>query len=167
MEISNNTGFLKNFYTEDLFIVHEKAPTTNETKKIMDKPASDIKIKGENKKGVLILIDEPEHHFLSEKDMDFLEKILKNGLDMGFDDVGLVNLHKINDRKAVMEIAHKYMIGFGIPDNILEDPGPGLYHLFKRDENTFLLADKLQDIMANIDKKKALWSNLKQMFNIK
>jgi hypothetical protein len=122
---------------------------------------------GENKKGVVILVNYPDERWIYFKDKIILERILAS-IKLTFEDVALINTHfykpeSIDELSDTLSISK--LIGFGINDPFLK----GL----KREEPekttktaVFLMNSDLDEIAMDNSKKRILWNNLKVMFNI-
>jgi len=112
---------------------------------------------------VLILVDED----LLPSDLLFLEKILK-AVHLDIDGVDLLNVHGTKTINFAELLAGKYIhhfFTFGVPFSRLNlDIMMDRYHPVRFEGITFLMADPLPAIEADVALKKKLWESLKKVF---
>lgn len=112
---------------------------------------------------VLILVDED----LLPSDLLFLEKILK-AVHLDVDGVDLLNVHGTKNVDFAELLAGKYIhhfFTFGVPFSRLNlDIMMDRYHPVRFEGITFLMADPLPAIEADVALKKQLWQSLKKVF---
>ena len=128
-----------------------------------------LKFLGNNKRNILILINEKEQAFLSDGDLTFLISIL-NACKISVEDTALVNCYQCTD--AVYE-------------NLQEQFSPGIilflgtepqdldfpiqiphYHIQKYNKQQYVCAPSLKVLAADKEEKKQLWNVLKALFSI-
>ncbi|WP_375445330.1 hypothetical protein [uncultured Fibrella sp.] len=112
---------------------------------------------------VLILVDED----LLPSDLLFLEKILK-AVHLDVDGVDLLNVHGTKNVDFAELLTGKYIhhfFTFGVPFSRLNlDIMMDRYHPVRFEGITFLMADPLPAIEADVALKKKLWESLKKVF---
>ncbi|HEY0108801.1 MAG TPA: hypothetical protein VGB67_04180 [Fibrella sp.] len=112
---------------------------------------------------VLILVDED----LLPSDLLFLEKILK-AVNLDVDGVDLLNVHGTKNVNFSELLAGKYIhhfFTFGVPFSRLNlDIMMDRYQPVRFEGITFLMADPLPAIEADVALKKKLWESLKKIF---
>ena len=130
-------------------------------------PEATIDFYGQNRKGILILTDYSDEKHLSIGDSEFLKKILQ-AVNLTFDDIALVNIARHNtpaQLNKVNQFGAKTVIAFGIKNESLGAVHQTThYELVDQGEMHVLCADALSTIATDNDKKRKLWTNLKQMF---
>lgn len=180
--IMENTEFLKYFINEDIYKIDEESvPSTSkpvvETHKAehVEKPQQETPkveepqeaiapspvpvFKGGNKKGVLVLVEDAEAEFLNQKDLDYLLKIL-GAVKLSLDDIALVNASKetgysrISFQQALV-FTTNHSLPLGSNQKYSQIPFEG---------NQVLLADRLDQIAASVELRKALWDALRLLF---
>ena len=143
----------------------EKATTTPE--KVKATKINPKLIFGENRKGLLILVEDPAHPVMERADGLFLKDVLK-AIGYTFDDVAIVNICQClsdADWEAVNSITFTHFFSFGVsrpelPATTTLAP----YELESSRNRKFLMIDKLAVLRAERSRKIALWNLLKQMF---
>lgn len=122
---------------------------------------------GENRKGLLILVEDKDHPVMERADGLFLKDVLK-AIGYSFDDVAIVNICQClseADWEAVNNISFTHLFSFGVsrsevPATITLAP----YELESSKNRKFLMVDKLTVLRAERSRKIALWNLLKPMF---
>jgi len=177
--MEENKELLKYIYHEDLYLVDEAAESTSsqpvlekekDTNQSENKPTvveetKPVTFFGGNEKGILILVDDPAHIFLNQKDLEFLMKIIESGLRFSEKDIALVNIAKYQTDQVLDEIPYNYLISFG-NKSLIETNNSSLYQLTENHGKKMLFADNLTDIAGDQAKKKLLWTAMKTMFNL-
>lgn len=119
---------------------------------------------GENLKHCIVLVDSTEE-LLEEPLKDFLYKII-GAVKRNPEDVLLANCHEASTDQIEALLAnnnHKHILSFGTQVlTELKDAQP--YEIHKPKYVAMLKADPLSEIASNVDKKKALWKALQEMF---
>ncbi len=167
------------FITEPIYVVNEPAPFFTEE---VVEPEAEVNeelpvldYKGENRKEILILVDEKNKPYLSEKDETFLTKIL-GATGLTFTDIALLNLHSLREQieyfPDVFQLLHDFpfrtLILFGnIPETLPFTRYLNKYQIVQDDlEKTYLQADALKEIANDRSKKQLLWRNLQDVFAV-
>lgn len=109
-----------------------------------------------------IFVEDKNSVFLNTNDEDFLRKILKAvGQDLGkIELINIVNLENTDNSTYLSLIKSSKIISFGVD---LDTKG-NLYTLQNQNKQQILLAESLRQIAQSQEKKKLLWSALKQLF---
>ena len=170
--MENENAFLPYFITEDIYVVSEDAAEiTARIEEAIEVAEStpeyiepSIKYKGENKKGILILIENNEGEYLTSADEIFLSKILQAvGIQLG--DIALVNLKAEHNLEQILKIEHATAIAFTTKYAQLNSEIPNeLYQIHTHANAKILLADPLHEISQEKEKKMKLWEQLQILF---
>lgn len=136
---------------------------------VVEEPAAPVYVKplptaGDNLKNCIVLVDSAEE-LLEEPLKELLYKILGAVKRMP-EDVLLANCRNADKDQIEALLAnnnHKHVLAFGT--EVLADlQGVSLYDIHKPKYVAMLKADPLTEIASNVDKKKALWKALQEMF---
>ncbi|MDN5199733.1 hypothetical protein QQ008_00125 [Fulvivirgaceae bacterium BMA10] len=178
-------NYLHNILTEDIYILQEPEANSSTTNKklspteevIAETKVSDnnqneatpkLNIKGENKKGILVLVNHQTEAFLEKEDEVLLSKILQS-VKLSFEDIALVNAHALDDQLGLLkEISYKKIVSFGVEDLnfAITQSSVKHYDLVPLNDGKLLLADSLKVISSDVEKKKKLWGGLKELFDV-
>ena len=170
--MENKNSFLPYFITEDIYVVSEDvteiiAPTEEVTVVAESTPeyiAPSIKYKGENKKGILILVENKEAEYLNSEDEIFLSKILQ-AVGIQLDDIALVNLKAEHKLEQILKIEHTTAIAFTAKyAQLNSEIAKDLYQIHTHENVKILLADPLHEISQEKEKKMKLWKQLQVLF---
>lgn len=129
-------------------------------------PARVLEYAGKNLKKILILFENPNQEKLPSAQELFLGKIL-HAVNLNFDDIALVNAARLDDAlmRQVSDFDAIVQISFGVKNLGLDfKPDTPPYKIFKARAKTLLLADHLEAIERDKEKKVSLWTNLKSLF---
>ncbi|WP_017732209.1 hypothetical protein [Nafulsella turpanensis] len=122
---------------------------------------------GENRKGLLILVEDPNHPIMERADGLFLKDVLK-AIQYTFDDVAIVNICQCQnpaDWEAINEIPFTHFFSFGVSrQEVPATTTLAPYELEKSKGRKLLMVDKLSVLRAERSRKIALWNLLKQLF---
>lgn len=152
----NESKFLGNLYDEDIYLIKESIPSEEKQQEEVK-----IEIKGDNRKGIVVLIDYPQANFLPGNLDEFFQKIM-SAVSLTYKDIALINLAQA----AIDEIPlpHTKILTFGIS----KIPGLNLdlkrYEIIKENDIEILNADSLKDISENKELKGQLWNSIRQLF---
>ena len=139
-----------------------------EKTKPLQQPDSAVKYLGENKKGVLILVEDKTAPFLNETAFNLLLNILTAcKLNMG--DVALVNKSslKVPLTRAIKELSAKNILLFGIEAREMNLPIDFPHYQVQKHGNlSYLTADDFETLEADKQLKGKLWLCLKKIFNL-
>ena len=177
--MENNSELLKYIYQEDLYIIDEPEPTHNaiEAGSNLEIPDDEqvieqinepkpVKYLGSNNKGILILVNDTESEFLNPHDLDFLMKIVESGLKFSKMDIAIVNCVKYPYWQIFDEVHHACIVAFGSHQTDMIQGLPK-YQVFNQEEGTkILLADDLNTVEGDKEKKMQLWKALQRMFDL-
>lgn len=180
--IAENKHFLPFFLTEPIYLVPEENQTketkTTEANKetVLPelKPEADgppklpvLPYEGKNLKKVLLLFQNKKEEKLPKQEELFLGKIL-HAVNLNFDDVALLNIESVEE-EAYPHLNHfdaPVWISFGVTHpNLIVAPTFPKYEIKKIANGKCLLADPLEEIEKEKEKKVKLWNSLKLMFN--
>ena len=127
---------------------------------------------GENKKNVIIMVNEPKAVYLSEDDLGFLTTILK-ACQLSLADIGIINIaeQKVNFETIKQELRPKKILLFDVEPSVIKLPF--LIPVFQPqnfDDCTIMVAPPLPYLNKPTQEgkllKTKLWVSLKQVFNI-
>ncbi len=120
---------------------------------------------GENRKGILIVVNEAEHPFLSEANLAFLTTIL-SACALSLQDVAIINSHQmqagVDDLQA--QFSPKKILLLNIDAALFSLAAVDNYVVSKASTLDYLLAPSLDAIQTSQDEKRKLWAGLKQLF---
>ncbi|HYH15552.1 MAG TPA: hypothetical protein VD794_10035 [Flavisolibacter sp.] len=132
-------------------------------------PSSGTKFLGENRKHILVIVNDDRVTYLTEQELTFFTKVL-SACELGLEDVAIVNwshLLKKNYQALQDELRSKTVllfnltpIEFGLP---LHFPP---FQTQEFDQRIYLQAPSLTSIEQDVTAKKQLWTALKKLFAI-
>ncbi len=175
MLIQDNPRALSLFLTEPVYLVKEevfnlKVKETEENPVEVAANASTpapIIYEGKNLKKVLLLYKGADKQLPSAQ-RDFLGKILQS-VNLNFEDIALVNTHILSTEQFPLlnKMEAKVWLSFGVTHEALDiKENTPYYKIIKTENTSLLLANALEEIETDRDKKVLLWNNLKSLFNI-
>ena len=143
-------------------------PLGQVTNKKSDENASRFKFLGNNKKQVLVIVENPGNTFLPDEELNFLTGIL-HACKLSIDDVALVNI--ANQPSAYKELLAFFKSRivllfavepshFGLPMNFPH------YQIQAYANNSFLYSPSLKELENDRVEKSKLWVCLKRLFNL-
>lgn len=154
---------LEQLFNKSLIAVEIQQPA------LVAAPLKPVNMLGENKRGVLILVNYNETVFLPENELNFLIGIL-SACKLTMEDVGIVNLAKskqLNYQSIQKEISCNILLMFGVLPKAIEMPLDFPYYQLQNYNNhTHLCAPCLSALMNDKTEKGKLWTSLKQLFSI-
>lgn len=134
--------------------------------KASEAPQPDL-LWGSLDRGVLVLVNYPDHPLMDRPDGLFLVEILK-AVGFDFKSVGTLNISRCKtaaDWEWVRNLPWQQVISFGIQHPELDFTyQTAQYQKFERNGRTVLLAESLSQIRADQGRKKRLWNLLRQAF---
>ncbi len=148
-------------------------------KSMADKNAEDIQNEenkkwflGDNKKRIVILVNEANAVFIDDDALQLLTRILA-GCNLNLADVAIINFHKNSADYLQLKKAlePQYFFLFGVTALQIQLPFTiPQYQIQQYDDCTFLLAPSLISMLGEDEKTKKektkLWNCLKKIFNI-
>lgn len=162
-----DSEFLKHFIQEPIYVIDKassvKAPEPSSEVVQEETPISSIKpkvlkSKGENQKGIVILVSYDNVEIINSTDEQFLLKIL-GAVKLALSDVAIINLSD-HDRNISLP-DHSVCLNF----NSKADQGESnLYEIQQNNGATTLSCDNLSVIASDTSKKKLLWTALQTLF---
>jgi hypothetical protein len=124
---------------------------------------------GNNRKNILILLNEAGAVHLPDRELNFLTGIL-TACKLSLDDVAIINLDKhkdVNYKDLVREFKSRVVLLFNIAPAELGLPvNFPHYQVQPLAQQTFLAAPSLGDLENDRLEKSKLWVSLKRLFNI-
>ena len=130
---------------------------------------NDLQFLGKNQKNVLIIVEEQNAVYLPDEDLNFLVEILK-ACNLSLSDTALINVFKnkaINYRSLIEKFKPETILFFGIEPAKLEFPLQfPHYQVQAYNDQTYLSVPSLNELSADIDKKKQFWACLRKLFSI-
>ena len=161
-----NRSFFQSFYPEGIFVIPEKSKTVL-TLEIEKEQVFEVKFYGGNKQKILILVEDVEAEFISEKDKEFLGKVL-GAIKLTYNDVALINTFKnssLSFQDYLNQINFTKLILFGKEPKGLTESGILKYKISTVGDVEILHADILSEIQDDKNKKVKLWEELKKLFS--
>lgn len=159
---------LKMLFDEDLYLVKESSQTHSTT----DAPALEqapqqksgpahLTYKGDNLKGVAVLVDDATNEYLNPNDETLLLTILK-AVNLSLQDVALCNLAKTTSQWQEQLNVNKAIL-FGISPETYGKQFE-MYKLISKNDIAYLFAHPLSQLSNDKSLKLKLWGSLKEMF---
>ena len=165
--MSDQHNFLAFFLREPVYVVPEP-------ESLFSSSVPEIPRWGRGRQEILILAREPEYEFLAPSDQTFLEKVLQ-AVSLASDDITLINTERLIELTQqgssvddlLATIPHRTGLVFGeAPDQWSLGGVLAPYVIEESDDRRWLLADPLNEIATNTDKKALLWKGLQQLFKV-
>lgn len=155
------TVLVQNLYKKSLVDLE-----TNQSEQ-MTKKEDKWSFLGENKKHIVLIINENDYAYLSEEQMKFLMDIL-SACKLSMVDVSLINFARnptIDDEKLLQYFSPEKLIFFGVSLPELGFPLQiPMYKLQSYNQQTYLSVPKLQVLFEQKDQKLLFWNCLKSLF---
>lgn len=149
-------------------VVEEQAANAPKTVDSTEK----IKFLGENGKGNIIIVDQPEAVFLMEDDLTFLTNILK-ACQLNLADIAIINIaaHRVNYEAIKEQLNPRNILLFDVEPSAIKLPFMiPAFQLQKFDGCTIMVAPPLHLLNKPTTDgkllKTKLWLSLRQIFNI-
>lgn len=126
-----------------------------------------ISFLGKNEKNIAIVVDEKDHAFLSEANLELLVGIL-TACHLSMADVAIINTHTnkgFNYQDLLAHFSPAVVLLFGVEPEVMEFPlhfPP--YKLQQHARLTYLSSASLNTLASDTDQKKKLWLCLQQHF---
>jgi len=165
MDELNEVG-LKLFFDDELFLINEQTPVaavaTQPTK--VKEPAPEpykVAFKGENNKGIGIIINETNQEFLNQEDETLLANILK-AVGLTLNDVAIINQHHAGiEWQNKVNCSKVFLFGIKPADyNLSTD----LYELLQNKNAQWVFSNSLSEIGKDKLLKGKLWVKLQEVF---
>ena len=155
------------------FIIQDLFQTTlvdlNNEKRIEIQTNKELNIFGGNKQHIILLVNDPEAAFITDKQLTFLSGIL-NACKLTLEDVGVLNINSypgISYKKVADIFTPRIVMMFGIlPDAIQL---PFVMPEFQRqsyNNQIYLAVPSLNELENNRELKRKLWMVLQQIFSL-
>ena len=140
-----------------------------ETATLVEEPSTPVYVKplptaGDNLKHCIVLVDSTQA-LLEDPLKELLYKIM-GSVKRKPEDILLANCKNADPEQIEALLAnnnHRHVLAFGT-EVLAELKGVTSYAIHKVGPKSFLKADSLTEITTNVDKKKALWKALQEMF---
>jgi len=163
-----DTNALRYILEDELYLLDEDKNLYNETKASAPEiktPPPSFNYLGSNKKNFLVVVHYPGYEFIQDEHLSALEKVL-SGIKHSRDDVAILNLAK-NDGAAYAQIAAFFnpqtVVILGkqaLPEGLT---GLDFNTIATTDSAKALLTFSFDEMMTNIDNKKAFWEQIKNL----
>ncbi|RNL54713.1 hypothetical protein [Pedobacter jejuensis] len=152
---------------ENPILVAHKHPESLEIPPILEenKPKTEFKFLGGNKKFVLILVNDKTYDVSTEQGRDLLRKIVK-AIDLSTPDFALLNFaNHIGTDYAELQQFFKpqLMLAFGVETSHLNLDLVWENEILTHESTRMIFAPNLHDLDGNLAEKKALWSHLQKI----
>lgn len=130
-------------------------------------PAQPDLIWGSLQKGLLILVDYPQHPLMERTDGLFLVDILK-AVGFDFKEVATLNVQRCKtaaDWQYVRNLSYTWALSFGVQHEELPFTlQQATYQTVKDGNKLIMLAENLATVRGDVSRKKLLWNLLKGVF---
>ncbi len=160
--------WLRNFITEDIYVVKGQPPTPSpeNTKDAGDTsdtetptPIPPPSYRGQNKKNILVLVDKA----LEPDQEDLLVKILQSA-GLKWEDIALIVWPDSQRADLIRTLGSHVVLSFGLDSDPWCDTVP--YEISTANGLSHLQADSLSSIAGEVELKRKLWSALKTLFGV-
>ncbi|UII30511.1 hypothetical protein LVD17_19655 [Fulvivirga ulvae] len=179
-------SFLKHFITEPVYVIPgenlpaskvelkeektvavvEEAAEVYQQPEPEQKQVKELVFKGDNKKRILVIVDQPEEEFINAADESFLSKII-GAIKLDISDIAIVNFPNNNglNKETLLDFnASKYLV-FGVSDSkLFKDNLPPYQAIDIENGKQVLSCSSLTAIASDPTQKKLLWTALQKMF---
>ncbi len=148
-------SFLKILLNEDIYVINEEKESAIEE--------ATLKYYGENKKHITVIVEEVNPDFMRSVSFQFLNKIME-AVKLSQHEYALINLQENKActlERIMKELAPNHIIIFGESDFSNLDN----YEISEIEGSTMLQSDSLTDVQTDVEKKKALWKALQEVFS--
>jgi len=176
-----DNSYLPNLINEDIYVIKENssAPEVRAVaKEVIDietvpensveEPATvyvqPLPTEGNNLKHCLVFVESTET-ILDKDSKTFLENILKS-VKRSLEDILIVNVKEANEEQIQAILAeqnHRQLLVFG-SEKMTSLKDIDNYSVYSENHKSFLKADGLDTISKAVEKKKALWAALQEIF---
>ena len=159
--IKLNPELVQQLYRKSLVEIEKSSPIPPITEK---QPVSFL---GKNEKHIVVVVDEKDHAFLSETDLELLVGIL-TACNLTIADVAIINMHGnngFNYEGLLAKFSPAIVLLFGVEAEEMEFPlhfPP--YKLQQHGRHTYLSSASLNTLATDTEQKKKLWPCLQQYF---
>ena len=159
---------LSNFLCHNLFKNSLIGPTEGEKIPEISKK-SKIQHLGLNNQHILFLVNDAEHKYLSDGEMEMLTNLL-TACKLSVADIALVNFAHCNHatyEDLISELKSKKILTFGISTKELGLPfNVPDFQIQKFQNQIYLFNPPMEKILNDVHLKKTLWNCLKNLFSI-
>lgn len=165
---------LTNLYTNSLVIINEQVEEKQSDTVSINEPLKQnpIAFLGENKKQIVLLVNEENAVFITDEQYSFMSNLL-TACKLNMADVALINLYNINItyHQLQQQFTAKNVVLFNISTSQIQLPfSIPHYQLQDYAGCKFMVANSINDFMQTTQQakllKSKLWVCLKNMFNI-
>jgi len=193
-ELTTSGDGLRLFFTDDIYLVDEPSPAKGLAPEGVDaqqnvqmpatpvaalpvfsepsvgltktsRPKVEYKYLGNNKRNILILVNDAAHDVSDENGRELLRKILKS-VNLSTADFALLNYHRYQESSYAELMAHfasTIVFAFGVSPLQLGLNQHPLNAVVREGEVMLVFAAELKQLDADLNGKKALWGCLKQL----
>ncbi|MEJ2882833.1 hypothetical protein [Pedobacter sp. GR22-6] len=175
-ELTTSGDGLRLFFTDDVYLVKEaesqQIPDSLPIEPVQAKVAATVaaappeyKFLGNNKRNILILVNDPLHEVSDEKGRELLRKIVKS-VNLSANDFALLNYHQYPDSSYTQLMAHftsTIVFAFGVSSQQLGLPVHPENVVVREGEVMLIFSAELKRLEADMEGKKALWGSLKKL----
>lgn len=131
--------------------------------------SEDFVFLGNNKKNILLIVNDENALYLTDQDLNFLIGIL-TACKLTLSDTALINFNKnpnINYKKITAHFKPQSIICLGVDLKLLEFPLEfPQYQVQQYNGQSYLTAPSLETLAADKQEKLLLWNCLKKMFSL-
>jgi hypothetical protein len=123
---------------------------------------------GNNLKQICVLVSDEEAVYLKENELSFLLGVL-SACKLSMADIALINLYKNNLTYTLIkeEAAAQIVLLFGVTPSHIDLPlSFPQYQIQQYNEQQYVYAPTLTELMNNKEEKTKLWNTLKKLFSL-
>ena len=173
----SNPLFLSNLLNEGIYVIDEKDEKKHNPNYVSEEkenlvkesatPYKSVEFIGENKKSTAILVEYKDTRWITEKDKMVLQKIL-TAVNHDFNDIALINVNQLQNSdvdQIIEKIECKNIIGFDINKSFIKNLITDKLQTIGKTKTLFT-SFNLTEIAMSKEKKRILWTNMKEMFGM-
>lgn len=185
-QLTSNAAALPLFFDDEIFLINpaantQTAPAIAVNEEVLPvalpqiKPTAvveatiltppEFKFKGQNKKNILILVNDPLHEVSTPEGVELLRKLVLAIQLQGADFALLNYAHYPNTSFQTLKdfFNCKLLLAFGVAATELQLNEPTLHQLTNQEDTQMVLTTNLQTLPTNTAAKAMLWASLKQL----
>jgi hypothetical protein len=165
---------IENLQEEKEKITVEPKPPVPDIEKPLteNKEKQSLKFLGQNKKNIVVVVDEAKALFINEAELDFLTKIL-TACNLNLADIAIVNIHdqQLTFQQLKEQLHAQYVLLLGIEPTVIRLPfSVPPFQVQPFADTTIFHTPALSAMLANTQEsrllKSKLWLSLKTAFNL-
>jgi len=138
------------------------------TKDNFDVKQDELNFLGNNEKGIVFIVSDPNSKFLDDSQWEFFNNLL-NACGLTVADIALINFYHtaVSYDKIKQQLSASILLAFGVNSKQLDlSFAIPAFQIQNYNGQTIMLCPSLAEIQTNKELKKQLWLCLQKIFNI-